>query len=207
MRGTVPAGAQIEYERRSSRPSTSRRRVSDCPGAKANSSASSSGISKLTAAASAHSRWTAATRRRWKAGRRRVRTGGAEADAVAEAGRSGPSDLLDVLERLAAGPAAPQRLAGRGGEAGGLLGLRRAAPGAGHRGPGGRQETRGDRAAGAAPGGAMPCSASLRRPASVIQSVVHGGSRTVRISTRAYPASRSRAATSARISAMAGHPE
>lgn len=39
--------------------------------------------------------------------------------------------------------------------------------------------------AGAAPGGAMPCSASLRRPSGVIQSLVHGGSRTVRISTRA----------------------
>ncbi len=53
----------------------------------------------------------------------------------------------------------------------------------------------------------MPCSASFRRPASVIQSLVQGGSRTVRISTRGYPAPRRRAATSARISAMAGQPE
>ncbi len=41
----------------------------------------------------------------------------------------------------------------------------------------------------------------------VIQSVLHGGSSTVRISTLANPASRSLAATSARISAMAGQPE
>lgn len=60
---------------------------------------------------------------------------------------------------------------------------------------------------GAAPGGEMPCSRSLRRPRAVIRSVDHGGSRTVRISTFSKPARRSRAATSARISAIAGHPE
>jgi hypothetical protein len=32
MRGGDPAGAQIEYDRRCSKPSTIRRTVSDCPG-------------------------------------------------------------------------------------------------------------------------------------------------------------------------------
>src|SRR5690606_1687048 len=36
-------------------------------------------------------------------------------------------------------------------------------------------------------GGAMPCSASLRRPCGVIQSVLHGGESTVRTSTLRYP--------------------
>ena len=59
---------------------------------------------------------------------------------------------------------------------------------------------------GAGPGGAIPPSASLRRPRGVIQSVVHGGSSTVRIRTRGKPAVDSRAAMEARISAMAGQP-
>ena len=57
--GGAPAGAQIEYERRSSTPSTIRRSVSDCPAAKAKSSGRSSGTSKVTATASSQSRSTA----------------------------------------------------------------------------------------------------------------------------------------------------
>ena len=87
-----------------------------------------------------------------------------------------PSDLLDVLERFAAGAAAPQGLAGRGAEAGGLLGVRRAAARAGHRAPGRRRVSgTGPAARAAGPGGAMPCSASLRRPVSVIQSWSRAG--------------------------------
>ena len=52
MRGAVPAGEQIEYERRSS----PRRSVSDCPGANANASASSPGTAKVIAAESSVSR-------------------------------------------------------------------------------------------------------------------------------------------------------
>ena len=61
--------------------------------------------------------------------------------------------------------------------------------------------------AAARPGGAMPASASLRRPASLIQSVLQAGENTVRTSTRAYPAPVSAAPMSWRISSMAGQPE
>ncbi|GAA3091929.1 hypothetical protein GCM10020001_003910 [Nonomuraea salmonea] len=66
MRGAAPAGAQIEYERRSSRPSAIRRRVSDWPALNAYVSRSSGGTSKVIAAASSHSRSTAATVSGWK---------------------------------------------------------------------------------------------------------------------------------------------
>ena len=72
MRGVVPGGAQIEYDRRSSRPFIMRRRVSDCPGRNAYSAASSGGTAKPTATASSHSRCTSDTRSGWNAGRRRV---------------------------------------------------------------------------------------------------------------------------------------
>ena len=61
IRGGSPAGEQIEYDRRSSRPSITRRRVSDWPGRNRNSSASSGGTSKVMAAASSHSRSTRLT--------------------------------------------------------------------------------------------------------------------------------------------------
>lgn len=82
IRGGAPAGEQMEYERRSSRPSTVRRRVRDCPGRWANSAASSSGISKPTVTASSHSGLTSATRSSWKTGRRRGRTAPAAAVLV-----------------------------------------------------------------------------------------------------------------------------
>jgi hypothetical protein len=53
----------------------------------------------------------------------------------------------------------------------------------------------------------MPCSASLRRPASEIQSVLQAGENTVRTSTRAKPAAVSCARRSSRITSMAGQPE
>ena len=53
----------------------------------------------------------------------------------------------------------------------------------------------------------MPASASLARPAAVIQSVVQGGAKTVRISTVVKPAERSAPAMSARMTSMAGQPE
>src|SRR5690606_33034331 len=56
------------------------------------------------------------------------------------------------------------------------------------------------------PGGAIPASASLRRPSAVIQSLDHAGRSTVRTSTRGYPA-RWRAWTgSSRMVSSAGHP-
>ena len=67
-RGGAPTGAQIEYDRRSSTPSTTRRSVSDCPAANAYSSRRSSGTSKVTAAASSQSRSTAATVSVWRRG-------------------------------------------------------------------------------------------------------------------------------------------
>ena len=70
-RGRAPAGAQIEYWRRCSTPSTIRRRVSDWPGTKSNSSARSAGTSKVTATASSVSCSTSATVSVWK--RRRLR--------------------------------------------------------------------------------------------------------------------------------------
>ena len=55
-------------------------------------------------------------------------------------------------------------------------------------------------------GGAMPASVSLRRPAGLIQSVVHGGENTVRTSTWVYPAAPRDARRSSRMTAMAGQP-
>jgi hypothetical protein len=60
---------------------------------------------------------------------------------------------------------------------------------------------------GAVPGGAMPASASFRRPSGVIQSVLHGGDSTVRTSTCPYPASCSACTRSARMTPIAGQPE
>ena len=66
MRGAAPAGAQIEYERRCSTPSTTRRSVSDWPAWKAYVAARSSGTSKVIATASSVSRSTCATASSWK---------------------------------------------------------------------------------------------------------------------------------------------
>src|SRR5690606_13835065 len=55
-------------------------------------------------------------------------------------------------------------------------------------------------------GGAMPYSRSLRRPSSVIQSLVHGGDSTSLTSTRSKPASRSACPTLARMTSVAGQP-
>ena len=71
-RGAVPTAEQIEYDRRSSRPSTDRRRVRDWPARKSNSEASSDGTSKVTATASSQSRSTPATRKVWNAVRREI---------------------------------------------------------------------------------------------------------------------------------------
>ncbi len=81
MRGAAPTGAQSEYERRSSRPSTVRRTVRDWPGAKAKASARASGTSKVTAAASSHSGSTEATRSAWNRGLRRAGTAAGAAGA------------------------------------------------------------------------------------------------------------------------------
>src|SRR5512144_2225028 len=56
-------------------------------------------------------------------------------------------------------------------------------------------------------GGATPYSTSLRRPSSLIQSVVHAGERTRSTLTSSYPSSTSAATTSARIASIAGQPE
>ena len=61
MRGRAPSGAQTEYERRSSRPPMSRRKVSDWPARNAYAPLSREGTSKVIATASAHSRLTSAT--------------------------------------------------------------------------------------------------------------------------------------------------
>ena len=124
-RGRSPAGAQIEYCRRSSRPSTCRRSVSDCPGTNAKSSARSAGTSKVTATASSVSSSTSATVR---CGRR-------------------PSDLLHVLERLEAVRAAVERLARRRAVLGGQVGARRCALRAGDR-PSRRHQGERDRSPG-----------------------------------------------------------
>src|SRR6516162_9973692 len=58
----------------------------------------------------------------------------------------------------------------------------------------------------AGPGGAIPNSRSLVRPAWLIQSVVHGGDSTVRTRTRSAPARRRAACTSAAMTAVAGQP-
>ena len=92
IRGRAPAGAQIEYDRRSSRPSSRRRRVSDCPARNAYASASSSGTSKVMATASSHNRLTSATRNRWNSPRSRAGEDKGPATVML--------DLLDVLERL-----------------------------------------------------------------------------------------------------------
>src|SRR3982074_142627 len=103
-RGRAPAGAQIEYERRSSRPSIVRLSVKECPGRKGNSSASSRGTSKVTATASSHRDSTSATVKGWKPARRRTVVGALTLD------------LLDMFERFETGAAAAQRLAGGGTE-------------------------------------------------------------------------------------------
>jgi hypothetical protein len=55
-------------------------------------------------------------------------------------------------------------------------------------------------------GGAIPYASSLRRPSSVIQSVVQAGDSTVRSSTSSHPCRARAARTSASISCMAGQP-
>src|SRR6266508_2517157 len=56
-------------------------------------------------------------------------------------------------------------------------------------------------------GGATPYSSRAALPASVIQSVVQAGLRTVLTSTSSYPAPWQAASTSARIDSIAGQPE
>src|SRR5512139_650397 len=56
-------------------------------------------------------------------------------------------------------------------------------------------------------GGATPYSSSLRRPSSLIQSVVHAGESTSSTVTSWYPSPASASITSARIASIAGQPE
>src|SRR5690606_35145486 len=118
-RGGAPSGAQIEYERRSSRPSTHRRRVSDWPARNAYAPARSSGTSKVTATASSHRRSTEATVSSWNSPRNRGLV-------------TVTSDLLDVLERLGTGATPVQLLARRRAEPRHQLGVPRPAPRARH---------------------------------------------------------------------------
>src|SRR5262245_18836486 len=56
-------------------------------------------------------------------------------------------------------------------------------------------------------GGAIPASTSLRRPSSVIQSVVQAGESSVRTSTAVAPRVSTASRTSAAIASIAGQPE
>ena len=186
-RGAAPTAAQMEYCRRSSRSPTWRRSVSDWPAVNRKSSARSSGTSNVTAAASSQSRSTRATRSGWKVPR---------PDASAP-----PSDLLHVVEGLAAGAAGVQRstrgraewdtswvsaephcvqMGGRDG-----IRIRSVGPSFGR-------------------GGEMPCSASASRPRGLIQSDDHAGVSVVRTSASSKPARCRATSTSARIVASAG---
>ena len=170
-----------------------RRTVSDWPGAKAKCSRSSSGTSNVSAAESSVS---ASTRD--------------DAETVEPTRRcsASTSELLHVLERLAAGVAAIQGPACGGGEVSRADGVRRAALRARHGAPG-RPELQRSRLAACRcrrAAARCPAPASLRRPSSVIQSVVHGGSSTVRTVTSANPASSRRRRTSWAISGIAGQP-
>ena len=194
IRGGWPAGEQIEYDRRSSRPSTIRRSVSDWPGRNRYTSASSAGTSKVTATASSQSLSIRATVSSWNCARPAL---------VASSAIAVTSDLLDVLERLGAGPAPVQVLARRPAERGGALRVGRPA-GRAFDSRAGREERQRHRTsrrlqAGTGVARCQPRPACGGLPA-LIRSVDHGGLSTVRTSTSANPAAASRAATIAPLS-------
>jgi hypothetical protein len=160
------AAAQIEYERRRSSP--------PCGGA-------ASGIAR---AGSGRCRAARPARRRTRPSRRRCRGAprarAGDGSEVRSSSGIRWSDRLEVFEGFAAGEAAVQRLAGGGAEGRQALGV--ALPQRG-------QSTLrawmrigiGPSCTAACPlGGAMPYARSLRRPSSLIQSVVQAGARRVR---------------------------
>ena len=153
---------------------------------KRNVSASSAGTSNETTTASSVSRLTARTRSGWKC--------------------SPPAahSRLEVLERLAAGAAAVQRLARRRAERRQPLGVGAAAARAGEARA--ADEADGARADAAAPGGAMPCACSFARPSALIQSVVHAGARCSVTVTRAEAGVGERGAHVAAMTSVAGQP-
>jgi hypothetical protein len=114
-----------------------------------------------------------------------------------------------VFKRLAAADAAVQRLAGGGAEGRQPLGLQAVAARAGD-GGGRAAATRriGTPApASTGPGGAMPYARSLRRPSSLIQSVVQAGARCIVMVTGPRPAAVMASTTLWLMTSVAGQPE
>ena len=132
--------AQIEYERRRSLPSMVVRKVRYWPWVKPKTSRRSGGTWKETMTASCVSGSMERTRSGWKIDAHgihsaQLRTSRADGARHVQVGstRMVGSDRLEIFERLAAGAAAVERLAGGGTESGQPLGVRARAPRAGRR--------------------------------------------------------------------------
>ena len=185
IRGRAPAGAQMEYDRRCSTPSIDPAHGERLPGREV------VGLPQVLGHVEGDRDAVVGQPLDVGDGERVEDGYGAGGRLGGPLGGGGHSDLLHVLERLEAGRAPVERLARGRAELRGELDVGRAAPRAGDRAPGGQQvERRPAPAAGAAPGGEMPCSASLRRPSSLIQSLDQAGVSSTRTRTSAYPASR-----------------